>query len=56
MINQEKWVKIGIIQIKQAHDHVTGQSIIHTSVIPGIKRSLYDEVRQRPGFGVSFVD
>ena len=56
VINQEKLVMIGIIQIKQAHDPVTGQSIIHISVLPGVKRFLYVEVRQRPGFGVSFVD
>ena len=49
MINQEKLVMNGIIQIKHAHDPVTGQSIIHISVVPGVKRFLYDEVRQRPG-------
>lgn len=46
------------VQQSVVYDPVTGQSRIQTSVVPtpGIKRSLYDEVRQRPGFGVPFVD
>ena len=46
------------IQQSVVYDPVTGQSRIQTSVVPtpGLKRSLYDEIRQRPGFGVPFVD
>ena len=46
------------VQQSVVYDPVTGQSRIQTSVVPtpGLKRSLYDEVRQRPGFGVPFVD
>ena len=46
------------VQQSVVYDPITGQSRIQTSVVPtpGIKRSLYDEIRQRPGFGVPFVD
>jgi hypothetical protein len=46
------------IQQSVVYDPVTGQSRIQASVVqnPGLKRSLYDEIRQRPGFGVPFVD
>ena len=46
------------IQQSVVYDPVTGQSRIQSSVVstPGLKRSLYDEIRQRPGFGVPFVD
>jgi hypothetical protein len=46
------------VQQSVVYDPVTGQSRIQTSVVPtpGLKRSLYDEIRQRPGFGVPFVD
>ena len=46
------------VQQSVVYDPVTGTSRIQTSVVPtpGIKRSLYDEIRQRPGFGVPFVD
>ena len=37
-------------------DPFTGQSRIQTSVVPNIKRSIYEEIRIRPGFGVPFVD
>ena len=46
------------IQQSVVYDPITGQSRIQASVVstPGLKRSLYDEIRQRPGFGVPFVD
>ncbi len=46
------------VQQSVVYDPVTGQSRIQTSVVPtpGLKRSLYDEIRQRPGFGIPFVD
>ena len=46
------------VQQSVVYDPVTGQSRIQASVVqnPGLKRSLYDEIRQRPGFGVPFVD
>ena len=46
------------IQQSVVYDPVTGQSRIQSSVVstPGMKRSLYDEIRLRPGFGVPFVD
>ena len=46
------------IQQSVVYDATTGTSRIQTSVVPtpGLKRSLYDEVRMRPGFGVPFVD
>ena len=46
------------IQQSVVYDPVTGHSRIQASVVsaPGLKRSLYDEIRQRPGFGVPFVD
>lgn len=53
MINQNMGQSV---QQSVVYDPVTGQSRIQTSVVPGVKRSLYDEVRQRPGFGVPFVD
>ena len=52
MINQNMGQSVQSV----VYDPVTGQSRIQTSVVPGMKRSLYDEVRQRPGFGVPFVD
>ena len=53
MINQNVGQSV---QQSVVYDPVTGQSRIQTSVVPGVKRSLYDEVRQRPGFGLPFVD
>jgi len=46
------------IQQSVVFDPITGKSRIQASVVsaPGLKRSLYDEVRSRPGFGVPFVD
>ena len=46
------------IQQSVVYDPVTGTSRIQTSVVPtpGMKRSLYDEIRMRPGFGQPFVD
>ena len=46
------------IQQSVVYDATTGTSRIQTSVVPtpGLKRSLYDEVRMRLGFGVPFVD
>ena len=46
------------IQQSVVYDPVTGTSRIQTSVVPtpGVKRSLYDEIRMRPGFGTPFVD
>ena len=46
------------IQQSVVYDATNGTSRIQTSVVPtpGLKRSLYDEVRMRPGFGVPFVD
>jgi len=53
MLNQGQSIQQSVV-----YDPVTGQSKIQTSVVanPMIKRSLYDEIRQRPGFGVPFVD
>ena len=53
MINQNMGQSV---QQSVVYDPVTGTSRVQTSVVPGVKRSLYDEVRQRPGFGVPFVD
>ncbi len=53
MINQNMGQSV---QQSVVYDPVTGTSRIQTSVVPGVKRSLYDEVRQRPGFGTPFVD
>ena len=53
MINQNMGQSV---QQSVVYDPVTGQSKIQTSVVPGVKRSLYDEIRQRPGFGTPFVD
>jgi hypothetical protein len=46
------------IQQSVVYDPITGTSRIQTSVVntPGTKRSLYDEIRMRPGFGTPFVD
>ena len=46
------------VQQSVVYDANTGTSRIQTSVVntPGVKRSLYDEVRMRPGFGTPFVD
>ena len=46
------------IQQSVVYDPTTGTSRIQTSVVntPGTKRSLYDEIRMRPGFGTPFVD
>ena len=46
------------IQQSVVYDANTGTSRIQTSVVPtpGLKRSLYDEIRMRPGFGTPFVD
>ena len=46
------------IQQSVVYDPVTGTSRIQTSVVPtpGVKRSLYDEIKMRPGFGTPFVD
>ena len=53
MINQNMGSSV---QQSVVYDPVTGTSRIQTSVVPGVRRSLYDEVRQRPGFGTPFVD
>ena len=53
MINQNMGQSV---QQSVVYDPVTGTSSIQTSVVPGVKRSLYDEIRQRPGFGTPFVD
>ena len=46
------------VQQSVVYDANTGTSRIQTSVVPtpGVKRSLYDEIRMRPGFGTPFVD
>ena len=46
------------IQQSVVYDPTTGTSRIQTSIVstPGMKRSLYDEIRMRPGFGTPFVD
>ena len=46
------------VQQSVVYDANTGTSRIQTSVVatPGLKRSLYDEIRMRPGFGTPFVD
>ena len=46
------------IQQSVVYDPTTGTSRIQTAVVntPGTKRSLYDEIRMRPGFGTPFVD
>ncbi len=46
------------IQQSVVYDPITGTSRIQTSVVntPGTKRSLYDEIRMRPGFGTPFKD
>ena len=52
MINQSMGQSVQQV----VYDPTTGTSRIQTSVVPGIRRSLYDEIRQRPGFGMPFVD
>ena len=44
------------LQQSVVFDPFTGQSRIQTSVVPNVKRSMYEEIRIRPGFGVPFVD
>ena len=44
------------LQQSVVFDPTTGQSRIQTSVVPNVKRSLYEEIRIRPGFGAPFVD
>ena len=46
------------IQQSVVYDPQTGTSRVQTSVVstPGLKRSLYDEIKMRPGFGQPFVD
>ena len=44
------------LQQSVVFDPLTGQSRIQTSVVPSVKRSIYEEIRLRPGFGAPFVD
>jgi hypothetical protein len=44
------------IQQSVVFDPTTGQSRVQNSVVPNVKRSLYEEIRLRPGFGTPFVD
>ena len=44
------------LQQSVVFDPFTGQSRIQTSVVPSVRRSMYEEIRIRPGFGVPFVD
>ena len=44
------------LQQSVVFDPLTGQSRVQTSVVPSVKRSIYEEIRLRPGFGAPFVD
>ena len=44
------------LQHSVVFDPLTGQSRVQTSVVPSVKRSIYEEIRLRPGFGAPFVD